>query len=124
VAESRPAAWLWRWVTLIMVAAAWIPFRAGSLHQAAVMLRSMFLRFSFGASLPVNFYLVTLMVVAFVALEPYLARASNWLDERISEQWAGVGFNFLLFRPVMYACGLLLFLLFDDRDTQFIYFQF
>ena len=123
-AESRPAAWLWRCLTLIMVAAAWIPFRTSSLHQAAVILRSMFLRFSFGASLPVNFYLVTLMIMAFVAVEPYLARCSNWFDERVAEHWVGDGFNFLLLRPVMYACGLLLFLLFDDRDTQFIYFQF
>jgi alginate O-acetyltransferase complex protein AlgI len=122
--ESRPAAWIWRFLTLIGVAAAWIPFRAGSLHQAAIMLRSMFLRFSFGVSLPVNFYLVTLMVVAFVALEPYFARCSHWLNERIAEQWANAGINFLLLRPVAYACGLLLFMLFDDRDTQFIYFQF
>jgi alginate O-acetyltransferase complex protein AlgI len=124
LAEWRPAAWTWRFLTPILVAGAWIPFRAASLHQAAIMLRSMFLRFSFGASLPVNFYLVTLLIVAVVGLEPYLARCTHWLDERLAAQWATIGINFLLLRPIAYACGLLLFLIFDDRDTQFIYFQF
>jgi alginate O-acetyltransferase complex protein AlgI len=120
--QSRLAAWAWRTLTLVMVAAAWIPFRAGDLHQAALMLKSMFVRFSFGNSLSVNFYLVTLMIVAFVAVEPYVARGGQWLDERIANGFANV--NFLLLRPAVYACGLLLFLVFDDRNTQFIYFQF
>ena len=29
-----------------------------------------------------------------------------------------------LLRPAIYAFGLLLFLAFDERNTQFIYFQF
>jgi D-alanyl-lipoteichoic acid acyltransferase DltB (MBOAT superfamily) len=122
--QSRPTAWFWRCLTPIMVTAAWIPFRASSLHQAAVILRRMFLRLSFGTSLPVNFYLVTMLILGFVAMEPYLARCSDWFDARIGQQLAGVNLNFLLIRPMLYACGLLLFLLFDDRDTQFIYFQF
>ena len=32
--------------------------------------------------------------------------------------------NLYLWRPALYACGLLLFLAFDDRDAKFIYFQF
>jgi hypothetical protein len=89
-----------------------------------MLLKNMFLHFSFGISLPVNFYLVTFMVVAFVAVEPYVAQCAHWLDERMTEQWKSVSINFLLLRPIAYACGLLVFLIFDDRDTQFIYFQF
>jgi alginate O-acetyltransferase complex protein AlgI len=120
--KSRPLTWVWRSVTLVMVAAAWIPFRAGDLHQAVLMLRSMFLRFTFGNSLSVNFYLITLMIVAFVAIEPYVVRCARRLDERIADHFSKV--NFLLLRPAAYAVGLLLFLVFDDRNTQFIYFQF
>jgi alginate O-acetyltransferase complex protein AlgI len=120
--QLRLAAWGWRALTLVMVAAAWIPFRAGDLHQAVLMLKTMFVRFSFGNSLSVNFYLVTLIIVAFVAVEPHVARGGQWLDERIANRFASV--NFLLLRPAVYACGLLLFLVFDDRNTQFIYFQF
>lgn len=120
--QSRLTGWTWRGLTLVMVAAAWIPFRAGDLHQATLMLNSMFVRFSFGNGLSVNFYLVTLMIVAFVAVEPYLARGWQWLDECIANQSASA--NFLLLRPAVYACGLMLFLVFDDRNTQFIYFQF
>jgi hypothetical protein len=32
--------------------------------------------------------------------------------------------NTYLFRPALYALGLLLFIIFDERNTQFIYFQF
>jgi hypothetical protein len=32
--------------------------------------------------------------------------------------------NVYVLRPIAYACLLLLFVIFDDRDTQFIYFQF
>jgi len=119
---SRYTSWAWRALTLVMVATAWIPFRAGNLHQSAVMMKSMFVGLSFGNSLSVNFYLVTLMIGAFVAVEPYLARGRQWLDEALAKRFANV--NVLLFRPAIYACGLLLFLVFDDRNTQFIYFQF
>jgi hypothetical protein len=34
------------------------------------------------------------------------------------------GLNEYLLRPLGYACLLIVFLAFDDRDTQFIYFQF
>ena len=86
------------------------------------MLKRMFLQFSFGNSLSVNFYLVTLLIVGFVAVEPYLTRGQQWLDDVIASRFANV--NALLLRPAIHACGLLLFLVFDDRNTQFIYFQF
>lgn len=124
LAEARPAAWIWRFLTLTGIAAAWIPFRAPSLHQAGIMLNRMLLHISPGVSLPVNFYLVTMTIIAFVVIEPYLVHCSQWLGERLTGRWANANVNLLLLRPIAYACGLLLFMVFDDRDMQFIYFQF
>lgn len=88
------------------------------------MLSPMFWRFTYGMSYSVNFYLVTILVCGFCALEPYLGgliQKADALGERI-RGYAGV--NEYLLRPLAYACLLLLFLAFDDRDMQFIYFQF
>jgi hypothetical protein len=84
------------------------------------MLSSMFGRPRFGISYGINFYLVTLMVAAFCLVEPYLgsmwSRAESWLESQ-------PGACYLL-RPLLYASGLLFFVIFDDRSTRFIYFQF
>jgi hypothetical protein len=32
--------------------------------------------------------------------------------------------DFYILRPILFASMLILFIAFDDRDTQFIYFQF
>ena len=113
----------WRIFTLGAVAAAWIPFRAASLSQAVNMLESMFVRFSGGYSYSVNFYLMVAVWCLWVAIEP----AVGVLNARVGtpESPGAVGaLNRGLLRPASYACLLLLFLMFDDRDTQFIYFQF
>jgi hypothetical protein len=58
-----------------------------------------------------------------IALEP----AAGKLIARLGRPEApGImsALNRGLLRPASYACLLLLFLMFDDRDTQFIYFQF
>jgi alginate O-acetyltransferase complex protein AlgI len=125
-AKPSPALlrWLVRILTLVAVAAAWIPFRSATLVQATTMLSSMFWRFTFGMSYSVNFYLVTVLACGFCAVEPYLARLvqkSDALGERV-RAYAGV--NAYLLRPLAYACLLMVFLAFDDRDIQFIYFQF
>jgi len=113
----------WRVFTLAAVTAAWVPFRASTLSQAATMLASMFWRFSRGWSYSVNFYLVTLLAVGFCAVEPLLQRAVERIDERAVSPQAAAAMRYLL-RPAAWACLLLLFVVFDDRDTQFIYFQF
>jgi alginate O-acetyltransferase complex protein AlgI len=113
----------WRIFTLAAIAAAWIPFRAGSLSQATAMLGSMFVRFSGGYSYSVNFYLMVLCWCVWIAFEP----AVGVLIARLgAPQASGVlgALNRGFLRPASYACLLLLFLMFDDRDTQFIYFQF
>ena len=87
------------------------------------MLGSMFGDFSFGYSYSVNFYLMVLVWCAWIAIEP----AVGLLLTRIGEPGKpGVlgALNGAILRPVAYAVLLLLFLAFDDRDTQFIYFQF
>ena len=113
----------WRIFTLAAVVAAWIPFRAASLSQATTMLGSMFVRFSGGYSYSVNFYLMVAVWCVWIAIEP----AAGRLIARLGTPEApGVmsAFNRGLLRPASYACLLLLFFMFDDRDTQFIYFQF
>jgi alginate O-acetyltransferase complex protein AlgI len=114
----------WRVFTLVAVMAAWVPFRAASGGQAATMLRSMFFDFRFATSFSANFYLVTLLIAAYSVIEPFLAsaieRGEKWLLERHA-LWIA---HLYILRPAIYAVGILMFMIFDDRDTQFIYFQF
>jgi alginate O-acetyltransferase complex protein AlgI len=116
---SRGAAFAVRILTVLAVMAAWIPFRAATLPQALIMLRSLVIPHGLRPSYSVNLYLITLLVGAFVLMEPMLVEWLRALEKRVIAPA-----NLFLLRPTMYACGLLLFLIFDDRDTQFIYFQF
>ncbi len=117
--KGRVAAFAWRIATLLAVMAAWIPFRASTPRQALIMLRSLIVPHGLRPSYSVNFYLVTLMVGTVALFEPLLAA---WFEraDKVLPDWA----RWFLWRPALYALGLLLFLIFDDRDTQFIYFQF
>lgn len=121
--QSRLQSWMWQIATLIGVTAAWIPFRAATGADALHMLGSMFFHFHFAVSYSINFYLVTALLVLFCAAEPYLAQAWAWIEPAV-ERAIGAMPAACLFRPLVYAAGLLLFLVFDDRNTQFIYFQF
>jgi hypothetical protein len=112
-----------RLITLAAIVAAWVPFRAVSLGQALTMLKSMFGNFSFGFSYSVNFYLMALLWCAWIALEPAFAKLVARTGDPATPGVLGA-LNASLLRPVGYAVLLLLFLAFDDRDTQFIYFQF
>lgn len=117
--RGRFASLFWRSVTLLAVMAAWIPFRASTLGQSLLMLRSLIVPHGLRPSYPINFYLVTMMVAVFAFVEPMLTARLSRVTARIP-----AAAQVLAWRPLMYACGLLLFLIFDDRDTQFIYFQF
>lgn len=121
---SRFSQIIWRAGTLVAVVSAWVPFRANSLHQAAEMLRSMFFSFNPRISFSLNFYLVTLLVGAVCILEPYLRDGIGKLDAVAEHHVRLVAANTFLLRPALYALGLLLFIIFDGRDVQFIYFQF
>ncbi len=131
--EIRPAGWKesgvarlgWRVLTLAGVLAAWIPFRASSLHQCLTMLREMFFGFHFTRlSLSANFCLGTGAIAAFCALEPFLLAAIERLEKALQKHQTAWLAHALVLRPLVYALGLLLFIIFDDRDVQFIYFQF
>jgi hypothetical protein len=60
----------------------------------------------------------------FTAVEPYLAHAVKWFDRTSERHPAVARVASEVLRPAVYAVFLLFFLMFDDRDTQFIYFQF
>ena len=124
LAGSRMVAWAWRGATLAAVTAAWIPFRAATGAQAAQMLVSMFGRFRFGISYNANFYLATLLCVVLCAVEPLLAKAWGATETALCRYRGGMAAHTYLVRPLFYAFGLLLFLIFDERNMQFIYFQF
>jgi hypothetical protein len=115
---------VWQAGTLIAVMAAWVPFRATSLRQAIEMLRSMFFSFSPRISFSLDFYLVTMLVGAVCVLEPYVRDWFCKLDAVIEQHAVLVAVNAYLLRPLLYALGLLLFLMFNEREVQFIYFQF
>jgi alginate O-acetyltransferase complex protein AlgI len=113
---------LWRGLTLVGVFAAWVPFRAATLGQAQTMLASMFVRFSFGIAYSVNYYLVVLLCCCVCAAEPLLGKL---LRVPVPDsRGMAAGANWYVLRPALQALLLLLFVVFDDRDTQFIYFQF
>lgn len=124
VRESRAAKTGWRILTLVAVALAWIPFRAGTLNQAMHMLRPMTYAWNPGFSFSVNFYLVTLLLAAWCLVEPYAARLWASWQATVERLPSIVVANMYVVRPLLYATALLLFMIFDDLDTQFIYFQF
>jgi alginate O-acetyltransferase complex protein AlgI len=114
-----------RMATLALIAAAWIPFRAVTLGQMIAFFTRMFIKFSFGLSYSINFYLVTLLIAAICAFEPigaYLVTRFDNATEKNSSLCRRV--RLYAFRPALYAVGILLFMIFDDQDTKFIYFQF
>jgi alginate O-acetyltransferase complex protein AlgI len=115
---------LWQTGTFIAVVSAWVPFRATTTGQAAEMMRSMFFTFNPRISFSLNFYLVTLLVGGVCILEPYLRDGICKLDAVAEHQVRLAAANTYLFRPALYALGMLLFVIFDGRDVQFIYFQF
>ncbi|MGA3237677.1 MAG: MBOAT family O-acyltransferase [Bryobacteraceae bacterium] len=115
----------WRLFTLVAVIAAWIPFRASSLGQSLVMLKRMFLFRGFILSYNFNSYLIVAMVALYCVVEPWLAGKLSVLRVKPElDSWRrAVCYPYLL-RAALYAAGLFLFLIFDDQDRQFIYFQF
>jgi len=119
-----PARVFWRAFTLAAVAVAWVPFRATSIGQAGTMVASMLFRFSGGVSYSVNFYAVTLLACVFCAIEPILKQGIGRAEQLTEQSLAWTRANVYVLRPIAYSCLLLLFVIFDDRDTQFIYFQF
>lgn len=124
LAKSAAAAWAWRAFTLVAVTAAWIPFRASTGAMATRMLASMFGHFRFGLSYGPNFYLHTALLALFCLAEPFLAAAWHRAEDAVAgRRFASAASTFIL-RPALYGFALLLFLIFDDRATQFIYFQF
>jgi D-alanyl-lipoteichoic acid acyltransferase DltB (MBOAT superfamily) len=121
---SRLSGVLWRFGTLTAVIAAWVPFRAASAGQAIEMLRSMFFSFNPRISFSLNSYLVTILIGAICVLEPVLRDGMCKLDAVAERHVRLAVTNTYLLRPALYALGLLLFFIFDERNVQFIYFQF
>lgn len=113
-----------RFVTLVAVMAAWIPFRASSRAESIDMLQSMFHHFSLQVTLPLNFYLVVMLVAALTFLEPYLRLWVIRIDTWFMRKPLLLAAQRYLLRPGLYAAGLMLFMAFDERNAQFIYFQF
>jgi len=120
--DSRVLPGIWRVFTLVAATAAWVPFRAASLLRAGNILSSMFYRFSSGHSFGAGFYAFTVAIMAFCAVEPWLMQKLNDIEE--SAGAGGVSPFRVLVRPIAYCFGLLLFLLFDEHNSQFIYSQF
>jgi D-alanyl-lipoteichoic acid acyltransferase DltB (MBOAT superfamily) len=119
-----PARIGWRLLTLVGVTAAWVPFRAGNFQQLGSLWHSMFLRFIPGLSFSRTVYIVTACVAFFCAIEPIIVDALSRFFSSVGNVRGRVRAGALLVRPFIYICGLLLFMIFDQQDAQFIYFQF
>ena len=122
VANWRIAMEGWRVLTLIAVACAWVVFRSNSLVKAGAILSAMFCRVGAGRAFGFGFYWFTLIAVLLCVVEPLLVRKFNEFDERAAEN-SPSPFRVVV-RPLAYLLGLLLFLLFDQSNSQFIYSQF
>jgi hypothetical protein len=122
LSPSPLSAGVWRALTLIAVTVAWVPFRAATLSKAGAILSSMFYRFGRGSAYSSAFYAYTIVVVLFCALEPVITRTLAESEERAGQ--TGPSSFRIIVRPLAYALGLLLFLLFDQKNPQFIYSQF
>jgi D-alanyl-lipoteichoic acid acyltransferase DltB (MBOAT superfamily) len=112
----------WKVFTLVAVTAAWVPFRATSFERAGAILSAMFYRFAAGHAYSTGFYVFTVTVAVFCALEPWVMRRLGEIEERAGVD--GPSPFRMLVRPIAYAFGLFLFLLFDENNAQFIYSQF
>jgi D-alanyl-lipoteichoic acid acyltransferase DltB (MBOAT superfamily) len=123
--QLRISPLLWQAGTFIAVMLAWVPFRASSFAQIKQMLASMlFLHPNLRISYSINSYLVTLMCLAVALLEPQLARLVPKAEDLVGRDLKSSLATLYFARPLLYAVGLLLFLIFDEQNIQFIYFQF
>ena len=122
LASSAMASGLWRLLTLVAVIAAWVPFRAATLHKAAEILSAMFYRFGSGRAYGSTFYVFTAAITVFCAIEPWLMGKLTKLEVQAGAE--GPSPFRILVRPIAYSFGLLLFLLFYEHNAQFIYSQF
>jgi D-alanyl-lipoteichoic acid acyltransferase DltB (MBOAT superfamily) len=120
--NSRLITGTWRALTLVAITVAWVPFRATSMEKTGTILSSMFYRFSTGRANSSGFYTFTAALIFFCAAEPWLMQALSEVEERAAAD--GLSPFRVIVRPVAYAFGLLLFLLFDEHNAQFIYSQF
>jgi alginate O-acetyltransferase complex protein AlgI len=120
--DSRIAGGIWRVLTLIGVASAWVVFRAPSLAKAGSILSSMFYHFAVGKAYGPGFYVFTVMVIFFCAVEPLVLHKLSEMEERAGAN--DLSAFRIVVRPFAYLFGLLLFLLFDQNNSQFIYSQF
>lgn len=122
-AQAKWAHGMWRVFTLAAVVVAWVPFRAAEAGDTLLMLRTMLVSPRLGLSYGVNLYLITALATVYCAVEPWLAEGWEALQQRLSRNprvaWVGLALH-----PAVWAVALLFFLLFDDQDTKFIYFQF
>jgi D-alanyl-lipoteichoic acid acyltransferase DltB (MBOAT superfamily) len=113
---------IWRGLTLMGVAAAWVVFRAPTLSKAGAILSAMFYRLHSGRFFSPLFYAYTLMIILLCAVEPFLVAKLSEIEENSSA--SDISFFRVVGRPIAYLCGLLLFLLFGTGKAQFIYSQF
>jgi len=121
-AASVALAILWRMATLMAVLAAWVVFRAGDLATAWPILSAMFYRFSAGASYGRTFYIYTLAIASFCAVEPMVMGHLTQMENQASLE--SISPLRVVVRPLAYLFSVFLFLVFDSNNAQFIYSQF
>jgi hypothetical protein len=112
----------WRLFTLVAITAAWVPFRAPSLHKATDILSSMFIQMTAGRAYSPAFYLFTAAVMVLCMGEPFLGKAWASLEGYGREN--DISWLRVFGRPIVYTFGIVLFMLFDQHNAQFIYSQF
>lgn len=114
----------WRVFTLAAIVLAWVPFRAASAPQAFDMISSMLVHWHWTAALSPSFYVLVAAAAGFAAVEPFLAGMLATADAAAAAKGNAFLAGRLVLRPLLYGCGILIFMGFQAQNAQFIYFQF
>ena len=111
---------LGRLVSLVLLVAGWVPFRAPTLATAGAMLRAMFTLRGLRPAYSINDYLLVLAcIVGYVVVSP---RVERFVQRE--PQGPNVGAVAFWARAPLYALAVQLLFMFDRSNVAFIYFQF
>jgi alginate O-acetyltransferase complex protein AlgI len=113
-----PAILSWA-LTLPLISLGWILFRSNSLHQAAVMLRTVLRPGAYHSmALQPNFYIITAGIVTFYFVVCGLRKFASQLE---SSFWRRLAWTL---SPVLYAGAIVLIIVWSSQKSVFVYIQF
>ena len=112
-------------ITFLLVAFAWIFFRAENLEHAFNYISGIFSKSLFSVPNMNKAALATLILIAFLLIIEWIGREENFAIEKLLISKKQINSNINILRWIFYAFIILLIGLFmQTNETPFIYFQF